>query len=178
MLQKRKLKLLGVNTSELMSNKSSFTRFLIIQSKFCKERIEANFNIVGFHLRFPSYIFCFISFAFWLISSPRRTCLQISFPLKVAGESTLFGFYLILGPRRQITFRRLVMSRYTWSRNGVNTYIFYLTSPQKGFEVAFPVHFFSHVRFDFDSILSMALNFPLIQSKIFNNIWNTYRTFC
>ena len=32
-----------------MSNKSSFTRFLIIQSKFCKGRIEVNFNFVGFH---------------------------------------------------------------------------------------------------------------------------------
>lgn len=56
MLQKEKWSFWALTLRSWMSNKSSFTRFLIIKRKFCKGRVEAKYNFVGFHLRFPRFL--------------------------------------------------------------------------------------------------------------------------
>lgn len=178
-----------------MSNKSSFTRFSIINRKFCIEKKEANYNFVGswqdkiFRLSFeiPSSIFCYISFRTFISSS--RTFLQICLPLKFAGESTflwiVFDTYAETPNLfKPIALRRLVMNRSTWSKNAVHTYwnwwALNKVSKLRFLFISFNIFVWnlkSYLLVDSDSFLSIAPHYPLIQRKIFNNIWSTYGTF-
>ena len=142
----------------------------------------------GFHLRFQDTFFVSFLFVFLLISSS-RTFLQICLPLKVAGESTFLLIFFDTYAEtpnlfKPIALRRLVMSRSTWSKNAVHTYLNWraLNKVSKLRFLFIPFKIFvwnlkSYLLVDSDSFLSIAPHYPLIQRKIFNNIWNTYSTF-